>query len=157
MLDFGVSKLREGTATLTHEQIVGTPSYMAPEQARGAGVTHKSDVFGLGAVAYRVITGRPAFTGSDSAATIYNVLYVQPTRPGENHSVPPDVEAVLALALAKDPAHRFGSTTAFAAALEAAYRGELDDVNRSNAHRLLAQQPWGVDTLARADGRSSRR
>jgi len=154
ILDFGVSKLREAAATLTQGQVIGTPSYMAPEQARGGKVDHRSDVFGLGAVAYRAIAGRPAFTGPDSAATIYNVLYVQTARPGQNVQVPEDVEAVLALALAKDPQRRFQTTPLFAAALRAAYRGELDVAVRESARRLLAAQPWGTDTLAARPRRS---
>ncbi|MFT3774454.1 MAG: protein kinase [Minicystis sp.] len=63
VLDFGVSKLRDTHGTLTHAAVVGTPGYMSPEQARGGEIDHRSDIFALGAVAYRAVTGRPPFRG----------------------------------------------------------------------------------------------
>jgi hypothetical protein len=154
MLDFGVSKLRDAAATMTHGGMVGTPRYMPPEQARGLAVDHRSDVFALAAVAYRAITGRPPFTGADVTATIYEVLHVQPARPGELHTVPPDVEAVLALGLAKDRARRPATASALGSALDDASRGRLDPSLREAARRLLAEHPWGHDLL---DARARRR
>mgnify|MGYP003379324657 CR=1 FL=1 len=82
----------------TQGAAVGTPSYMSPEQARGAPVDHRADVFALGIVAYRVLTGKPAFTGPDSASTLYNVAHVQPARPADLAKLGEDVERALALA-----------------------------------------------------------
>jgi len=150
VLDFGVSKIGEEAATLTRGAAVGTPGYMAPEQARGHAVDHRADVFSLGAVVYRALTGRPAFTAQNSVATLYQVAYVQPAQPSDLVQVDPDVNLVLALALAKDPAQRFRSAATFAAALRDATRGELDDPFRAAAKALLARHAWGSDASARA-------
>jgi serine/threonine-protein kinase len=145
VLDFGVSKLRETQATLTQGRIIGTPSYMAPEQAVGGEVDHRADVFSLGVIAYRALTGRPAFTGPDSVTTVYNVLHFQPARPSEFAPMARDVERVLALALAKDKSRRFRSASMFAAALSDAVKQRLDDRLREDADKLLAEQPWGKE------------
>ena len=162
VLDFGVAKVLEGGKELTMGAAVGTPSYMSPEQARGESVDHRADVFALGIVAYRVITGRPAFTGPDSPSTLYNVVHVQPARPRDLVKVSEDVERVLALALAKDRARRFSSSMMFSAALREAARQGLDERMRRDADALLQEQPWGGDLLqvlkdsAKPWGRSKR-
>lgn len=146
VLDFGVSKMLEHTSQLTQGAIIGTPSYMSPEQARGLDVDHRSDVFSLGVIAYRCLTGRPAFTGPDSVLTVYNVVQVQPARPLDlAPHLGEDVERVLALVLAKDRERRFSSSTMFAAALLDAARGRLDSRMRADADALIAAQPWGSE------------
>ncbi len=149
VLDFGVSKIRQSSATLTQGAAIGTPSYMAPEQARGLVVDHRADVFSLAVIAYRALTGRPAFTGHDAATTLYNVVYAQPARPSELANIQPDVERVLALALAKDPVRRLSSASLFAAALRDAANGRLDERLRRDADLLIAEAPWGVELGAR--------
>jgi serine/threonine-protein kinase len=145
VLDFGVSKVASAASTLTQGATVGTPSYMAPEQAQGREVDHRADIFALGIITYRALTGRPPFTGPDSPATMYNVVHVQPARPGELVDLPEDVDLILALALAKDRARRVPSANTFAAALRDAARGELDERLRGDARNLLAEQPWGSE------------
>ncbi len=145
VLDFGVSKLRESQATLTQGGLVGTPSYMSPEQAQGVEVDHRTDVFALGVVAYRALTGRPAFTAADSVLTVYNVIYKQPVRPSELVKLPPDVERVLALVLSKRRELRPPSARQFAEALEQAFAGKLPPKLRSAADELAAREPWGVE------------
>ncbi|HEY8040593.1 MAG TPA: serine/threonine-protein kinase, partial [Polyangiaceae bacterium] len=143
ILDFGVARLA-GEETLTQDQIVGTPNYMAPEQANGAAVTHRTDLFALGVIAYRALTGRPAFEGETTAEILYKVVHAMPPRPGELVPLPPEVDLVLALALAKDPADRFDSAAELAQALDAASRGRLDAALRARAQRLLARLSWGA-------------
>ncbi|MCA9640186.1 MAG: serine/threonine protein kinase, partial [Myxococcales bacterium] len=150
VLDFGVSKLQGSNATLTRGSTIGTPSYMAPEQARGRDVDHRADIFALGVNVYRALTGRPAFTGPDMMATLYNVVHVQPVRPSDvvRLGTPEQERAldfVLALALAKDPARRFSSATLFAAALRDASQGRLDQRLEVDAQALIQAQPWGRD------------
>jgi serine/threonine-protein kinase len=143
ILDFGVSKINAAGATATQGGAVGTPSYMAPEQARGGDVDHRADVFALGVIAYRALTGKPPFTGPDSLATLYNVVHVQPTRPSQLRPLPRDVDRVLALALAKDLKRRIDRAEALAAALSAAASGSLDPALRTRADALLSLMPWG--------------
>jgi serine/threonine protein kinase len=150
VLDFGVSRFDGSSTTLTRDGVVGTPSYMAPEQARGEEVDHRVDVFALGVIAYRVLTARPPFTGEDAFATMYNVSYRQPHKPSDHVTLDPDVDLVLALVLAKDKERRFASALTFVAALRDAFRGELDSRMRDDAERLLASEPWGADLGQRA-------
>ena len=123
VLDFGVSKLMDSEGTLTGEGIVGTPQYMAPEQAAGGDVTHLADVYALGAIAYRCLTGRAPFRGKDLAELVYQVVHAPPVRPSLLGRVPTAVEDVLAIAMAKDPRRRFPSAMAFAQAFVTARRG----------------------------------
>jgi len=123
ILDFGVSKVLGSEGTLTGEGIVGTPQYMAPEQASGGEVTHLADVYALGAIAYRCLTGRSPFKGRDLAELVYQVVHTPPLRPGALGRVSSLIEDVLAIAMAKDPGRRFPSAQAFAQAFIAARRG----------------------------------
>ncbi len=150
ILDFGVSRIDGSSASLTRDGVVGTPSYMAPEQARGEAVDHRADVFALGVIAYRILTGRPPFTGEDAFATMYNVSYRQPLRPSDHAALGADVDLVLALALAKDRERRFASSVTFASTLADAFRGELDARLRRDAQSLLESEPWGADLGGRA-------
>jgi serine/threonine-protein kinase len=123
ILDFGVSKVLDSEGTLTGEGIVGTPQYMAPEQASGGQVTHVSDVYALGAIAYRCLTGRSPFKGKDLAELVYQVVHTPPVRPSALGRVSNAIEDVLAIAMAKDPRRRFPSAVTFAQAFIAARRG----------------------------------
>ena len=142
VLDFGVSKL-EGSGTLTAGAIVGTPGYMAPEQARGDDVGPAADVFSLAVIAYRALTGRPAFAGRDMPRVLFDVCYTQPMQPSRLVALPADVERVLALGMAKDPRERLTTAAELALALRVAFDGGLDAAFRSRADALLARAPWG--------------
>ncbi len=142
VLDYGVAALGEQTGTLTQGGIVGTPQYMAPEQARATQVDHRADLYSLGAVAYRALTGRNAFGGADTPALLYAVVHTMPEAPSASIALGDDVDRWAALALAKDPALRFDSGAALAAALRAALRGALDPAARDAADRVLAKTPW---------------
>jgi eukaryotic-like serine/threonine-protein kinase len=143
VLDFGVSKLSTTSGTLTRNNIVGTPGYMAPEQARGEEVGPSADVFSLAVIAYRALTGRPAFAGKDMPQVLFDVCYVQPTQPSRLLLLPEDVERVLALGLAKNPAERIASARALSDALVAAFADRLDEALRRRADALLRREPWG--------------
>jgi serine/threonine-protein kinase len=124
ILDFGVSKVMDSEGTLTGEGIVGTPQYMAPEQASGGHVTHLADVYALGAIAYRCLTGRSPFKGKDLVELVYQVVHQPPQRPSMLGRVSGPIEDVLAVAMAKDPRKRFPSALSFAQAFIAARRGK---------------------------------
>ena len=143
VLDFGVSKL-ERSGTLTHGNVVGTPGYMAPEQARGGDVAPTADVFALAVIAYRALTGRPAFSGRELPRVLFDVCYVQPMQPSKLVPLPDDVERVLLLGMAKDPKERIASAAEFAAGLRAAFEGGLDAAFRRRADALAARAPWGA-------------
>jgi serine/threonine-protein kinase len=149
VLDFGVSKLMSGGGTLTRDAAVGTPAYMAPEQVVGAEVDGRADVFALAAVVYRALTGHPAFGDASEVVTMLRVSRTQPVRPGELVRLEPDVDALLALALAKDVEDRIPSPAAFAQAWRAARANELPPDLRAAAKRLLDAQPWGSDVEER--------
>lgn len=163
VLDFGVSKVDGAGATLGPGVLVGTPSYMAPEQiACSADLDRRADVFALGVITYRALTGRPPFMGKTMTETIYNVQNVQPARPSELVALPPDVDLVLALCLAKEPDDRLPSAATFAAALADAARSNLATPLRHAARELLSQHPWWAAELtvrapAKVAGRNSDR
>jgi serine/threonine-protein kinase len=141
ILDFGVARM-VGEETITQDQIVGTPNYMAPEQAEGRGVTYKTDLFSLGVIAYRALTGHPAFEGETTAEILYKVVHAMPMRPSAAAPLDPQLDLALAVAMAKDPVDRFASARELAAALEDAARGSLDPAIRSRGEALLAKLPW---------------
>ena len=143
ILDFGVSK-SGGTGTLTRGHVIGTPAYMAPEQARGEDVDHRADVYSLAAILYRAVTGHPAFTGKDVPTTLYDVVYRVPTQPSILAPVPTDVDRVLALGLAKDPRDRFATALDLATWLAAAIRDGLTAEQRQRADELMTKHPWGT-------------
>jgi serine/threonine-protein kinase len=143
ILDFGVSKAG-GSGTLTKGHIVGTPAYMAPEQARGEDVDHRADVYSLAAILYRAVTGHPAFTGKDVPTTLYEVVYRVPTQPSILAQLPGDVDRVLALGLAKDADDRFATALELARWFAAAVEDTLDAEQRRRADELIARQPWGT-------------
>jgi serine/threonine-protein kinase len=144
VLDFGVAALADHSGTLTQGHVVGTPAYMAPEQARGDTVDKRADLYALAAVAYRWLTGRPVCSGRDLHAALYQTVHVMPVRPSTLAELHEDVDAVLAIGLVKDPSRRWQTVGELRAALVPALAGELDPAIRRRANDLLAQHPWGA-------------
>ncbi|MBD90466.1 MAG: hypothetical protein CL940_09020 [Deltaproteobacteria bacterium] len=146
ILDFGVCKRTSSKGTLTGiNQLIGTPSYMSPEQARGEHVDHRSDIFALGSLLYRTTTGRPPFNGKDIASVVFEVAFRHPERPsGIIKSLHSDVDRVLSIALAKDRDERFDSAGELARAFMSAVEGDLDARLRARGDELLTQaaQPF---------------
>jgi tRNA A-37 threonylcarbamoyl transferase component Bud32 len=142
LLDFGVAHLGESSGTLTHGAVIGTPAYMAPEQARGQAVDPRADVYALAAVIYRAVTGQVPFVGRDTPALLYAVVHAMPIRPGAIASVSPQLEAVLAIGLAKSRDQRFATAGDLVAAIDAADRGELSPELKARARTILRALPW---------------
>jgi hypothetical protein len=100
---------------------IGTPEYMAPEQARGEVVDRRADVYALGIVLFQVLTGQVPFSDDDGLAIAYKQVYAEPPAPRHlNPTIPPAVEEVILRALAKEPARRFQTAARFAEALDKA-------------------------------------
>jgi serine/threonine protein kinase len=124
ILDFGISKVRAANTQLTKAQaIIGTPNYMAPEQATGQldEIDHRTDQWALACIAWEMLTGRAPFAGDDMSAVFYQVIHLDPPPLGKRApEVPPAVEAVLRRALSKSVAERYPTIRDFAAALAGA-------------------------------------
>ena len=144
ILDFGVSKLSDGEGTQTEDRDRRNAGVHGARAGVGREVTHRTDLYSLGVIAYRALTGRPAFTGDHTAETLYQVVYQMPPRPSDVARLPPDVDLVLMIGMAKRAPERFGSAAELADALEAASRVALTAELRARAERLAMKQPWGT-------------
>jgi TolB-like protein len=142
MLDFGLAKLsvdpafepgeddatQTALAMTTPGSVVGTISYMSPEQALGKQLDHRTDIFSLGVVLYEMITARRAFGGTASAAVFDAILNRAPTAPVElNTEVPAELEKIVNKALEKDPALRYQSAADLCADLKRLRRDSSAD------------------------------
>jgi serine/threonine protein kinase/WD40 repeat protein len=120
--DFGLAKRLESAQELTASgQAMGTPSYMAPEQAAdtSAEIGPRTDVYGLGATLYSLLTGRPPFQAATAWATLQQVLHDEPVPPRRlNPEVPRDLETICLKCLEKSPERRYGSAAELAADLD---------------------------------------
>ena len=122
LTDFGLARLIETESTVTRTlEVLGTPSYMAPEQAAGnnAQLTTATDVYGLGAVFYQLLTGHPPFAGGTTFETIKLLLETEPRQPRSwNSKVDRDLSTICLKCLEKDPKRRYSSALALAEDLE---------------------------------------
>src|SRR5512132_1505136 len=128
LTDFGLARLVESESTVTRTlEVLGTPSYMAPEQAAGNNtkVTGTTDVYGLGAVLYQLLTGHPPFAGGTTYETIKLLLETEPRLPRLwNPKVDRDLSTICLKCLEKDPQRRYSSALALAEDLERWLRHE---------------------------------
>src|SRR5436305_3321834 len=122
LTDFGLARLVESESTVTHTlDVLGTPSYMAPEQAVGnnAAVSSVTDVYGIGAVLYQLLTGQPPFAGGATYETIKLLLDGEPKKPRLlNPKIDRDLSTICLKCLEKDPKRRYASALALAEDLE---------------------------------------
>jgi TolB-like protein/Tfp pilus assembly protein PilF len=122
LTDFGLARLVETESTVTRTmEVMGTPSYMAPEQAVGnnAAISSATDIYGLGAVLYQLLTGHPPFAGGTTYETIKLVLDTEPRQPRLlNPKIDRDLSTICLKCLEKDPSRRYASALALAEDLE---------------------------------------
>jgi len=135
LTDFGLARLVESESTVTRTlEVLGTPSYMSPEQAAGnnAKLTSATDVYGLGAVLYQLLTGHPPFAGGTTYETIKLLLETEPRAPRLwNPKVDRDLSIICLKCLEKDPKRRYPSTPALADDLERWLRHEPIQARRT--------------------------
>ena len=128
LLDFGISKMRDGQAGLTRDNIVmGTPNYMSPEQAKGhtAQVDARTDIFALGAILYELITGRRAFEGNETPKLLHAIAYEHPPSIlSRCQDCPPELARVVLRCLSKHPRDRYASARELMAAVHDAVKPE---------------------------------
>jgi serine/threonine-protein kinase len=156
--DFGLAKRVEGGETMTHTgAIVGTPSYMAPEQAEGSrNPTPACDVYSLGAILYELLTGRPPFLAASAVETLLLVRSEEPVRPRAlNPQIDLDLEFICRKCLEKRPEHRYASAAGLADDLEAFLNGEPVSARSSSlvyfvsrifreTHHAPVLENWGL-------------
>ncbi|HWY86056.1 MAG TPA: protein kinase, partial [Gemmataceae bacterium] len=137
--DFGLAKrIDESGGATTSGAVVGTPSYMAPEQARGAthkqGIAAPADIYALGVILYEMLTGRPPFLGESVMDTVQQVLNEEPVSPRRlQPRVPRDLETICLKCLEKEPARRYASAKALA-----------EDLGRFGAGEPVNARPVGL-------------
>jgi serine/threonine-protein kinase len=140
--DFGLAKRIDGTESLTRTgAVVGTPSYMAPEQAAGKkDLTPAADVYSLGAILYELLTGRPPFQAAHPLDTLMLVLEQEPVPPHDlNRTVDRELELICLKCLQKPPGLRYSTAAALAADLEAYAAGEAVSASPSGLRFFLAR------------------
>jgi WD40 repeat protein/tRNA A-37 threonylcarbamoyl transferase component Bud32 len=135
--DFGLARRVKGDAGLTQPgAIVGTPSYMAPEQAAGQSkhLTTAADVYALGAVLYELLTGRPPFKADTPLDTLMKVMHEEPVPPSRRRAkLSPDLETICLKCLRKEPGQRYASAEALA-----------EDLERFLANEPIRARPTGL-------------
>ncbi|MFJ4185916.1 protein kinase [Kitasatospora sp. NPDC089509] len=130
VMDFGIARaLESGVTSMTQTgMVVGTPQYLSPEQALGKPVDARSDLYSVGVMLFEMLTGQLVFDGDSAFSIAYKHVQEEPPAPSAlNRSITPAVDAFVAQALRKDPAHRFQSAAAM----------------RDEAERLIAELKGG--------------
>src|ERR1700691_5006649 len=150
--DFGTAKIFQMGATQT-ATVIGTPSYMSPEQIKGSPVDGRSDIFALGVILYELVTGQKPFPGDNVTTVIYRVVNEEPIPPRQiDASIHPGLAAVITRALAKDPAERFENCREMSVALQKYHQAGGGEPTV----RLPSRAPFPAVIAAGASSRTQR-
>ena len=140
LTDFGLGRLTDQQNRMTRTgEILGTPSYMSPEQASGVvkNIGPRSDIYGLGAILYELLTGRPPFSSPDPVQTMMEVLTADPAPPSSlQPKISRDLETIVLKCLEKKPKHRYESCTELASDLQLYLRKQPIQARRTPFHRV---------------------
>ena len=147
--DFGVAKFTEAAVSATGREVMGTPAYISPEQARGENVDHRADIYGLGAILYEMLTGKRPYPGDTVIGVavqhlndpIPDILKVRP-------DLPVEVDAIIKTAMAKDKQKRYNTALELALALNKATFGEERTV--PNLATMVDRQSTSTSSSGRA-------
>jgi class 3 adenylate cyclase/predicted Ser/Thr protein kinase/tetratricopeptide (TPR) repeat protein len=150
ILDFGLAKLKEG----------GTASYMSPEQARAKETDHRTDIWSLGVVLYRMVTGQAPFPGENEPAVIRSIINHTPLPPTQiRDNIPAGMERLILKCLRKNPTHRYPSVTQLAAdlsTLRQTLRGEKPKIppgqTRETGPGKESERRWATVIAAKISG-----
>jgi serine/threonine protein kinase len=145
LLDFGLARALADDARLTQSGVpIGTPAYMAPEQARGEKVNHRADLFSLGCLLYRLCVGNPPFQGNSTLAVLNAVALETPPEPvSVNPEVPAKLSALIVQLLQKDPKCRPVSAAAVAEVLQGLQKRVLREQEGPSETMSLTAAPQG--------------
>ncbi|MEK7865205.1 MAG: serine/threonine-protein kinase [Planctomycetota bacterium] len=137
--DFGLAREILSRTNLTGSgQVLGTPSYMSPEQAEGRPIDRRTDVYGLGATLFAALTGQPPFGGDSVASVLYNVVHKAPRRPSElAPGIPPPIDRLVLRLLEKEPSIRYGTSDEVISAIADVGRGKAPPPPRGVPRRRL--------------------
>ena len=153
--DFGLARRVDAGTGGGNEEISGTPSYMAPEQAmqQSHPLTASTDIYGLGAILYEMLTGRPPFRGPDAQSTLDSVLHEQPASPRSLRAgLSPDLEAICLRCLEKQPSDRFATARELADDLQRFVDGHAVTARPLNSMQRIARWTRREPQLAAAVG-----
>jgi serine/threonine protein kinase len=156
LLDFGISSARPDPRLTAQGTVLGTPGYMAPEQARGTdSIDHRVDQYALGAIAYEMLAGRPVFSGSEAVSVLMAALNQTPSPLAEVAPWAAGVSDVVMRALKKSPEERYSTVAKFVEA----FRTAADETGRENARQKLDRPVSGrrVSSAAADAARESNR
>ncbi len=152
LTDFGIAKLQGMRGLTKSGTTIGTPEYMAPEQAEGREIDGRADVYSLGCVLYEALAGRSPFVGSTAVSVLYQQVHARPDYiRALNPQVPRELARVLEMALAKRPEDRFDSAEGFAYALQQFTGGDEGGSDIIPPRGATAPR-WGASTDLGAGG-----
>jgi eukaryotic-like serine/threonine-protein kinase len=145
--DFGIARLSSTASTLTSDLMVGTPHYMSPEQVRGGKIDGRSDLFSLGVVLYEALTGRKPFQAETLAAVLHSIMSSTPPPARDvDSTVSPALSAIVARAMARDPAERYARGRDMAADLRRFLAAAQGDVGPASVAEP-GKRPWFVPAV----------